>query len=181
MADMSRYRRATSGSTFFFTVVAFRRRPILCDPLVVAALRTAIQAVRRRRPFAIDAWVQLPDHLHCIWTLPADDTDFSQRWSEIKRPVSHACRHSYDDVVLSPSMKRQGVASIWQRRFWEHRVRNDEDFRLHLDYIHINPVRHGLVEHASLWKFSSFSKCVREGWYAQDWAGPVVMPELKWE
>lgn len=181
MAAMSRYRRANFGSTFFFTVVAFQRRPILCDPPIVAALRAAIQNVRQRRPFVIEAWVQLPDHLHCIWTLPQGDSNFSRRWSEIKRSVSHSCRHAYDETMLSPAMNRQRAAAIWQRRFWEHRIRSDEDFRLHLDYIHINPVRHGLVGHAALWKYSSFSRCVRAGWYPEDWTGPIVMPDLKWE
>jgi len=178
---MSRYRRAASGTSFFFTVVAFRRRPILCDPPIVAALREAIGSVRRRRPFAIDAWVHMPDHLHCIWTLPDGDAGFSQRWSEIKAHVSRSCARDYPDGRLSGAMRRKRAAAIWQRGFWEHRIRNDEDFSQHLDYIHINPVRHGLVGHASLWPYSSFARLVRAGVYAADWAGPAQMLELSWE
>ncbi|WP_454165192.1 REP-associated tyrosine transposase [Massilia sp. SYSU DXS3249] len=160
---MSRFRRPITGSTFFFTLVAWRRRPMLCDDVIRNALRDAIHAVRARRPFAIDAWVQLPDHFHCIWTLPADDCDFSQRWREIKHHVSYVCRDQYSDTApMSSCMKRRGESSIWQRRFWEHTIRDERDFERHVDYIHINPVRHGYVPHASLWPYSSFGKYVRQ-------------------
>jgi putative transposase len=175
---MSRYRRALTGSTCFFTLVAYHRRPILCDDVILRALRDAILAVRSRRPFTIDAWVQLPDHLHCIWTLPQDDTNFSQRWSEIKHRVSYACRGKYDGPGLSQRMKRQRLATIWQPRFWEHQIRDELDFIRHVDYIHINPVRHGHVQHASLWTHSSFARYVRNGIYPVNWCGPVDEPGL---
>jgi putative transposase len=178
---MSRYRRALTGSTFFFTLVAYRRRPILCDDVILRALRDAILAVRSRRPFAIDAWVQLPDHLHCIWTLPQDDTNFSQRWSEIKHHVSYACRDKYDSPTLSRRMTRQRLTTIWQPRFWEHQIRDDRDFSQHADYIHINPVRHGHVTHASMWPHSSFAQYVRNGIYPPDWCGPIDESGLCWE
>ena len=178
---MSRFRRALTGSTFFFTLVAYRRRPILCDDLILRALRDAIIAVRARRPFIIDAWVQLPDHLHCIWTLPQDDANFSQRWREIKHHVSYACRDRYDDLPLSSAMKRRGDALIWQRRFWEHQIRDEHDFERHIDYIHINPVRHGHVLHASLWPYSSFRRYVESGRYPGDWAGSPNVMDLRWE
>jgi len=79
---MSRYRRAITGSTFFFTVVAYRRRPIFCDPAIRAGLHQAIRIVRASRPFVIDAWVLMPDHMHCIWTLPEGDANYSNRWSQ---------------------------------------------------------------------------------------------------
>jgi putative transposase len=178
---MSRFRRALTGSTYFFTLVAWRRRPIMCDDIVRNALRDAILAVRERRPFDIDAWVQLPDHLHCIWTLPQGDHDFSQRWREIKHHVSYACRDRYDSALMSSCMKRRGESPVWQRRFWEHQIRDELDFERHADYIHINPVRHGHAAHASMWPYSSFARYVREGLYPAGWCGPVNMPELCWE
>ena len=178
---MSRFRRANFGTTFFFTLVAFRRRPIFCDDIFVTALREAIRAVRTQRPFVIDAWVQLPDHLHCIWTLPQGDTGYSQRWSEIKHRVAYACRADYASLARSSSMQRHRVATIWQRRFWEHQIRDDADFERHIDYIHINPVRHAHATHASLWPYSSFGRYVRDGLYPLDWCGPADMPDLMWE
>ena len=115
---MSRYRRANIGTTFFFTVVAYQRRPILCDSLIRTALRNAIRAVRVTRPFSIDGWVLLPDHMHCIWTLPPDDTAFSQRWSQIKHRVSYACGDRYR-MRGSDAQAQRGEATIWQRRFLE--------------------------------------------------------------
>ena len=178
---MSHFRRPITGSTFFFTLVAWRRRPILCDDIIRNALRDAIHTVRQRRPFKIDAWVQLPDHLHCIWTLPQDDTDFARRWSEIKHGVSYACRGKYQGPGLSRSMTRRRLSTIWQPRFWEHQIKDEQDFSRHADYIHINPVRHGMVGHASQWPYSSFGRYVRDGIYSADWCGPVGMQELMWE
>jgi putative transposase len=175
---MSRFRRTITGSTFFFTLVAWRRRPILCDDIIRDTLRNAICKVRARRPFTIDAWVQLPDHLHCIWTLPQGDVAFSQRWSEIKHSVSYACRGRYNGPGLSLSMRRRRLAPIWQPRFWEHQIRDEHDFGRHVDYIHMNPVRHGLVGHASLWPYSSFARYVRAGTYPPDWCGPADMQGL---
>ena len=96
---MSRYRRQSSGPTYFCTVVAYRRRPIFCNPTFRTALRRAIQTVRVTRPFTVDAWVLMPDHMHCIWTLPTDDNDYSTRWAEIKRYVVSACRDRLHDPV----------------------------------------------------------------------------------
>lgn len=177
---MSRFCRARAGTTFFFTLVAWRRRPILCEPDILSAMRNAIQIVRERRPFTIDAWVQLLHHLHCIWTLPYDDNNFSQRWREIKHYVSYVCRDRSGLELMSTCMKRRGESAIWQRRFWEHQIRDEADFERHVDYIHINPVKHGHVPHASLWPYSSFRKHVREGLYPLDWAGPAETG-LWWE
>ena len=171
---MSRYRRAFDGRTYFFTVIAYRRRPILCDLMIRAALRDAIRAVRITRPFTIDAWVLLPDHLHCIWTLPEHDTNFSQRWSQIKHHVSRACGDAYP-MRQSVSGVKRGEASIWQRRFWEHRIRDDRDMERHMDYVHFNPVKHGHVEQAIAWPYSTLRRHVDAGWYPEDWAG---RPEL---
>jgi putative transposase len=177
---MSRFRRATTGNSFFFTVVAYRRRPILCDPLIRTALRNTIHAVRESQPFAIDGWVLLPDHLHCIWTLPVDDTDFSQRWSQIKRRVSYACGGHYRTQGSAAGMRR-GEATLWQRRFWEHQIRDDIDMQRHLDYIHFNPVKHGHATGAWAWPYSTFGRYVQAGVYARDWGGGPELGKLDFE
>jgi len=169
---MSNYRRArVAGGTFFFTVVAYRRQPILCDEPVRAALREAIREVRQSSPFKIDAWVLLPDHLHCIWTLPPDDGDFSLRRSLIKRRVSLAVGAQYRRAEwLNASKLKHRESTVWQRRFWEHSIRDEEDLRRHVDYLHFNPVKHGLVSGASDWPHSTFHRFVEAGIYPADWA-----------
>jgi putative transposase len=168
---MSRYRRATvPGATYFFTVVAYRRRPILCDDPVRAALRAAIAKVRDRHPFTIDAWVLLPDHLHCLWTLPPGDADYSLRWSLIKRSVSLACAGLYHRPDwMSPSKSKHRESTFWQRRYWEHCIRNESDFSWHVAYIYFNPVKHGLVELTADWPFSTFHRDVARGLFPPEW------------
>jgi putative transposase len=119
---MPQYRRTVlPGATYFFTVVAYRRRPILCDEPVRGALRAAIATVRDRYPFTIDAWVLLPDHLHCLWTLPLGDADYSLRWNLIKRSVALACTGLYHRPDwMSPSKTKHRESTFWQRRYWEH-------------------------------------------------------------
>jgi putative transposase len=175
---MSRYGRASvAGSTYFFTVVAYRRQPILCDDMVRTALRAAIENVRKARPFEIDAWVLLPDHLHCIWTLPESDADFSTRWMMIKRAVSLACRDNYHRADwVSASKHKHRESTIWQRRFWEHQIRDETDFARHADYIHFNPVKHGQVSHAKDWPYSTFHRYVKQGLCSNDWAGATDIP-----
>ena len=170
---MSHYRRAiVPGGTFFFTVVTYRRQPILCDAPIRAALRDAIGKVRRSKPFAIDAWVLMPDHLHCVWTLPPGDHDFSGRWSLIKRGVSRAIGRQYRrPELLGASKLKHRESTIWQRRFWEHRIRDDEDMRRHIDYLHFNPVKHGLVANVADWPHSTFHRFDANGIYPVNWAG----------
>jgi putative transposase len=177
---MSRYRRSITGSSFFFTVVSYHRRPILCDPPIRAALREAIQAVRLLKPFVIDGWVLMPDHLHCIWTLPTGDTDFSQRWSQIKHRVWYACGERYR-IQQSAARDRRGDSTIWQRRFIEHRIRDDVDMQRHLDYIHYNPVKHGYAVHAHAWPYSTFGQYVKAGVYALDWGGGTETDDIGFE
>ena len=179
---MSRYRRATAaGSSYFFTVVAYRRQPILCDEAIRNALRTAIETVHVARPFVIDAWVLLPD----------GDADFSTRWMKIKRAVSLACRENYRRADWVPASKlKHRESTIWQRRFWEHQIRNENDFARHVDYIHsgartkvfrLNPVKHGHVQRAVDWPHSTFHRYVRDGVYAHDWAGAMDSVVLKYD
>ena len=168
---MSYYRRANQlGGTYFFTVVTYRRQPFLCDDDVRMASRDAIERVRNRYDFQIDAWVLLPDHLHCIWTLPDGDADFSTRWSRIKRHVTQVCGHRIarqDWMTRSKRIHRESTR--WQRRFWEHPIRDEKDFRAHVDYIHYNPAKHGYVKRAVDWPYSSFHRYVKEGVYEMDW------------
>jgi len=166
---MVRYRRNfVPDGTFFFTVtLADRRSSALVDH--VDALRAAFRAGRRERPFTVDAIVILPEHLHAIFTLPAGDADFSGRWRRIK---GHFSNHM---ITVAASAKRHpnGDYALWQRRFWEHTIRNEDDFARHVDYIHFNPVKHGLVSRVRDWPYSSFHRYVREGLLADDWAGDV--------
>lgn len=169
---MSRYRRAhIQGGTYFFTLSTLRRQPVLTLPTVRTALREAIQIARARYPFEILAWVLLPDHLHCIWTLPPDDADFGIRWSLIKRHVTQAANLKTTGIAVSQSRLARREGTLWQRRFWEHAIRDEEDLRRHVDYIHWNPVKHGLTQRVSDWPYSTYHRYVREGIYAADWGG----------
>lgn len=168
---MPEYRRAWSpGGTFFFTLVTENRAPILCSELARNILRTALQETRRRWPFVIDAFVLLPDHLHTIWTLPPGDTDFSRRWGFLKKEFTKqwlASGGAERDVSMSRSHNRR--RGVWQRRFWEHMIRDESDFQGHCDYIHYNPVKHGLAKCPHEWEYSSFHRFVREGIYNGNW------------
>ncbi|UUY09291.1 transposase [Pseudomonas sp. J452] len=170
---MPYYRRAAApGGTYFFTVVTAHRQPILTNTDIRSALREGVSLVRQTLPFRIEGWVLLPDHLHAIWTLPEGDADFSTRWRLIKRHVTHTCganyiRHDY----LSPRRFAKQYGTLWQHRFWEHLIRDETDMRQHLDYLHGNPLKHGIVERVSDWPWSSFHRYVRQGIYPTDWGG----------
>jgi putative transposase len=175
---MSNYRRANmKGATYFFTVVTERRQAILVKDDVREALRAAIIKVRESYPFTIDAWVLLPDHLHCIWTLPEGDADFSTRWRLIKREVTLAIGATYfreDFYTERRKQKQQGT--IWQHRFWEHLIRDESDFAAHMDYLHFNPVKHGLVKAVSEWPWSSFHRLVKQKTVSLNWGGNDAFP-----
>ena len=172
---MSNYRRArTSGGTFFFTVVTYRRRPILDLPESRKALREIIDEVRLRHPFSVDAWVLLPEHLHCIWTLPKGNPDFSMRWSLIKSGFSKRTRASlHVKEWMNDSKISHRESTIWQRRFWEHQIRDEEGYRAYMDYIHYNPVKHGYVKRALDWPHSTFHRYVKSGIYPEYWGGGI--------
>ena len=163
---MPNYRRLRiAGGRYFFTVnLADRRSSLLTDHIV--DLRHAVRRARALAPFRIDAWVVLPDHMHAVWTLPEDDDDFPRRWRVIKDLFS---RRLNPDETLSRSRALQGERGIWQRRYWEHAIRDERDFGAHMDYVHFNPVRHGFVSHPADWPYSSFRACVAEGLYPPDW------------
>ena len=164
-----RYRRArTQGGTYFFTVVTHKRNKILCRGNNVSLLRKAFKLVMEKHPFTIDAFVLLPDHVHCIWTIPDGDRDFSKRWRLIKSYFSRKCDDKYEHTP-SASRRKKKEPGVWQRRFWEHLIRDDEDFVRHVEYIHYNPVKHRLVKTPKEWEYSSFHRYVREGVYDLDW------------
>ena len=168
---MPNYRRAHQGPTFFFTVVTHRRQPLLCEPSVRQILRTVTLELRAQRPFEIDAWVLLPDHMHCIWTLPEGDLDYSARWGWLKKEVTKRIR-------MRPAIAGSARPSPWQKRFWEHRIRDTADYANHCDYIHFNPVRHRLVRQVSEWPWSTFHRFVSRGIYADTWGnGDVMIPD----
>ena len=165
---MTNYRRNIAcGGTYFFTLtLEDRRLRLLTDH--VDQLRGAFRYARARHPFAIDAIVVLPEHLHAVWTLPEDDSDYATRWRLIKSAFSRALPPG---EVVSPGRAERGERGIWQRRYWEHTVRDEGDFARHVDYIHYNPVKHGHVGQVKDWPYSSFHRMVRLGVYPEDWGG----------
>ena len=172
----------------FFTVVTYCRQPILTSEVMRHSLREGIIRAQRTLPFKIEAWVLLPDHLHCIWTLPEDDANFSSRWAIIKRHVSkeaneiHLVRETHPTrLALSDSRLKRKETTIWQRRFWEHLIRDETDFRRHLDYIHWNPVKHGYVSLAADWSFSTFHRFAKDGIYPKDWGGDVAADKVNFD
>jgi len=175
---MPRYVRAFNpGGTFFFTVALLeRRRRLLTEH--IDTLREVMRDVQLRKPYRIDAIVVLPDHLHCLWTLPPDDADFSSRCWAIKSGVS---RRMAQGERLSETRQRKGERGIWQRRFWEHLIRDERDFERHADYIHYNPVKHGHVRRALDWPHSSFHRYVERGIYPSDWGGTSDVVNLALE
>ena len=169
---MTQYRRASvPGATWFFTVNLAERNGnrLLVDE--INTLRTAFRVVQAAHTFRIEAAVILPDHLHCIWTLPPGDSDFSTRWGLIKRQFSRTIQKG---ERLSPSRTKRGERGLWQRRFWEHLIRDEDDYRRHVDYIHWNPVKHGWVKRVVDWPHSSFHAHLRRGVYEANWGGEVV-------
>jgi putative transposase len=156
--NVMQYRRSNiPGGTYFFTVVTHQRAPWLHEACAVTALGDVMRKVREQRPFETLAMVVMPDHLHCIWCLPAEDADFSTRWMLIKQGVVHRLRG------------RMGVQTFWQSRFWEHTLRNEQDVEQHTHYIHFNPVKHGLVPKVGDWPHSTFHRYVKNGIYPADW------------
>ena len=165
---MSNYRRSrVPGAAFFFTVtLADRRATTLVDR--VDALRRAYRTVERLLPFETIAICILPDHLHAVWKLPEHDADFSKRWRWIK---SNFSRDLSGLAERSPSKRGRREKGIWQRRFWEHQIRDGNDLERHVDYIHYNPVKHGWVGRVGDWPYSSFHRYMRNGRLAADWGG----------
>ena len=165
------HRCRVPGGCYFFTVSLLERHGNTLLVNRIDLLRDAVRRVRRSRPFAIDAWVVLPDHLHAVWTLPPDDDDFSTRWRLIKTFFARGLPRT---ERLSRVRRADGERGLWQRRFWEHIIRDDEDYAAHMDYVHFNPVKHGLVASPADWPYSTFRACVSRGLYPPDWIGEAA-------
>jgi putative transposase len=214
---MPDYRRLKiPGATYFFTVVTDSRKPLFSDETARRVLKEATSETTSILPFKMDAWVLLPDHLHCLWTLPAGDRDFSKRWGIIKshftkkmktvgwtlptdptemkvgwalptkptetkvgwalptKPTETRVGWALPtEVQQTPSRFKHREGMIWQRRFWEHLIRDEKDFNRHCDYIHYNPVKHGLIDDPKKWECSSILQFIEEGLYPQDWGDSV--------
>lgn len=165
------YRRTLQpGGCYFFTVnIADRDKTLLVSHIEL--LREVVRQVKLRHPFQIDAMVVLPEHLHAIWTLPEGDSDFSKRWGLIKANFS---RGLAKNESISKSRMLKGERGIWQRRYWEHLIRDEEDYRRHVDYIHFNPVKHGLAQRCADWPYSSFHRYVSRGVLPIGWGERVM-------
>ena len=158
MSDYKRlYRKA---GHYFFTVVTHNRQRLLTETANIKRLRNAFRQAQSRHPFLLDAVVVLPEHIHCIWQLPENDNDFSTRWRLIKR---------YFSVGIENPLNERKEKQVWQRRFWEHLLRDEDDWRRHMDYIHYNPVKHGNAHRPADWPHSSFMRAVERGYYSADW------------
>ena len=168
---MSNYRRnRVVGGTYFFTVnLLERKKTLLVDH--IDELRNAISKVRKQKPFHIDAWVILPEHMHCIWTLPKGDDDYSSRWRAIKTTFSKSLPKTEH---LSKTKVNRNERGIWQHRFWEHTIRDDRDYQTHMDYLHFNPVKHGLVNNVREWEYSTFHHLVKKGIYPENWQVKIL-------
>ena len=168
---MPNYHRSyVKGGTFFFTIVTYNRLPILTLPQSREILREAWESTNQRFPFETVAVCLLPEHIHTIWTLPEGDADFSKRWREIKRLFSRQyLEKAGTESPRNQSRIKRGEAAIWQRRFWEHTIRSEQDLKCHVEYIHYNPVKHGHVIKAADWQWSSFYKYVKNGLYPSEW------------
>ncbi len=163
------YRRSrTNGATYFFTVLTYKRKRILLKEDNVKIIKEAFKEIATKRPFKIDAFILLPDHIHCIWTLPEGDDDFSTRWRLIRSYFTRRCDIKFRDNQTS-NMQTKGLQGVWQQRFWEHQVRDEGDFASHVDYIHYNPVKHGLIKTPHEWPYSTFHKYVKKGIYDVYW------------
>ncbi|HUZ30717.1 MAG TPA: transposase [Xanthobacteraceae bacterium] len=170
---MSRCRRAKiEGGTFFFTLALADRSS---DLLIrrIDHVRRAYEVARERLPFETVAICILPDHLHALWSLPDGEADFASRWSRFKSAFSRSLPPSQTRSASKIAKREKG---IWQRRYWEHAIRDDADFERHVDYIHYNPVKHGLVSRVADWPHSSFHRYVERGILPVDWAGDAREP-----
>ena len=170
---MSQYKRCyQSGGYYFFTLVTYQRRPIFSNPENVKHLKISMNRVKKKYPFFLNAIVILPDHLHCLWKLPENDKDFSTRWRLIKR---------YFSMEMNTLINHRKEKEVWQRRFWEHVIRNEDDWQKHMDYIHYNPVKHGLAKSPGDWQHSSFNYWVENGLYEKNWGSieSITFAEMK--
>ena len=166
---MTDYKRADfEGGYYFFTVVTCQRQRLFAEQRARRCLRTAIRKTKGRYPYETIAFCLLPDHMHCVWKLPEDDADFSMRWALTKSSFTRMyldCGGCERPVSRSRASKRE--RGIWQRRFWEHQIRDEKDLQRHVDYVHFNPVKHALVEKVEDWPWSTYHRYAASGYYGQ--------------
>ncbi len=178
LADAMRYRRATvPGASYFFTLITFQRQRLFSDQSNVERWHRSVAKVQRTRPFVVEAEVVMPDHLHMIWTLPEGDADYSTRIRLIKTAFTKDQLQHIRNDTTNESRAHKGERDVWQRRYWEHVIRDERDFQAHLDYIHANPVQHGLVARPGDWPHSTFGMWLERGAY-ESWWGTDEMPSL---
>ena len=176
-----RYRRVKiEGAAYFFTLVTHERRKLFLDPELVTLLETAIERIQARHRFERVAHVILPDHLHAIWQLPPTDADYSMRWRLIKEAFTKAYLKQRHPPDINASRRKKCEQGLWQRRFWEHLIKDDKDFADHVDYIHLNPVWHGLVTAPRAWPHSSFAKWVERDVYEPNWGSGEMLELPAW-
>jgi putative transposase len=170
---MPQYRRNyVSGGIYFFTVVTHERRPFLTTDLARTCLHRAFELEQKKRPFKMLGIVLLPDHLHAIWELPPGDDDYSLRWEKIKEKFTRSfLAGGGTEGKRNPSRQKHRERAVWQRRFWEHTCRDEDDLKRCLDYLHWNPVKHGLVSRVRDYEWSSFHRYVKVGEYDLNWGG----------
>lgn len=173
-----RYRRLLlPGATYFFTLVTYERRKLFNHSDRVALWNQAVSKVQRKRPFEIVAEIILPDHLHTMWSLPEGDADYATRIRLVKTALTKSVTTGAPEDGGSESRMRKGERLVWQRRYWEHAIRNEADLQAHLDYIHYNAVKHGFVCRARDWPYSTFETWVERGVYDPNW-GSDEMPKM---
>ncbi len=176
-----RYRRSVeAGASYFFTLVTYERVSIFRNPVNCQHWTDAILKVQSKWPFEVEGEVILPDHLHMIWRLPANDTDYATRIRLVKTAFTKSIRLDSNDDVSPYSRALKGEKEVWQRRYWEHLIRDERDFQVHLDYIHFNPVKHGLVKRPRDWAHSTFNSWVERGTYADGWGADEMPPLPEW-
>ena len=167
---MPNYHRLYEGNAYFFTAVTYNRLPIFNNENPIQILQASWKIVEERFPFTTLAICILPDHIHTIWILPENDQNYSLRWKGIKYQFTKRYLSQIGTgETRNPSRQKRGEAAIWQRRFWEHTIKDDDDLARHIDYIHFSPVKHGLVTEVDEWQWSSFHCFVEEGYYEAEW------------
>jgi putative transposase len=172
---MSNYLRdKTPGGMYFFTLVTYNRQPIFLIERNIRLFKKSLSEVKMTKSFKIVALVILPDHIHMILALPENDYDYSKRISLIKKSFGKDYgKYSPKSIALPKSAIKRNERGIWQRRFWEHKIRDDRDYLAHINYIHLNPVKHGLVDDIANWKWSTYFTFLKSGFYEKNWGKEV--------
>jgi len=172
---MPNWRRAhVPGGTYFFTVVTDARRHLFRSARARRLLGETIRECIVRYPFTVRAIVLLPDHLHAIWALPRGDDDYPRRWAWIKRSFTRKWLMAGGiENPVSDGRRRDGRRGVWLPKYWEHTIEDEDDYESHFDYVHFNPVKHGLVRSPRDWPWSSFHRWVRAGVYPSHWGSGI--------